>query len=98
MSEPPGESLISRGVVMPKRFGSLLISAALMLGFLWVVTAKQAHAYLDPGTGSFLIQMLLASLFASLFALKVFWQRFTGRLTRILSIIKGRRDTDKSEQ
>ena len=83
---------------MHNRFGSVLVSAALILGLLWVVSTKAAHAYMDPGTGSFLIQILLASLFASMFALKVFWQRFTGRLAKILSFIKGRRDIDKSEQ
>ena len=83
---------------MRSRVGSVLVLATLILGFFWVFTTRTAHAYIDPGTGSFLIQILLASLFASLFALKVFWQRFTGRLARIVSLIKGRTDTDKSEQ
>jgi hypothetical protein len=33
---------------------------------------QQAHAYLDPGTGSYLIQILVAGLFGSLFFLKSF--------------------------
>jgi hypothetical protein len=30
-------------------------------------------AYLDPGTGSYLIQIFLASLFGAIFILKSFW-------------------------
>jgi len=30
-------------------------------------------AYLDPGTGSFLIQLLIGALFGGLLAVKLFW-------------------------
>ena len=33
------------------------------------------HAYLDPGSGSFILQILLASLLASLFFFKSFWKK-----------------------
>ena len=33
----------------------------------------KAFAYLDPGTGSYIVQILLASLFGVLFAVKLFW-------------------------
>ncbi|MCP4705541.1 MAG: hypothetical protein GY865_13155 [candidate division Zixibacteria bacterium] len=36
---------------------------------------RNAYAYLDPGTGSYLFQMLLAALLGGLFALKIFWRR-----------------------
>jgi len=47
--------------------------------------SQPAHAYLDPGTGSYLLQLALAGLLAGLFALKAFWARIkegTGRLLR----------------
>lgn len=32
------------------------------------------HAlYIDPGTGSLFLQILLASIFGALFAIKIFW-------------------------
>ena len=34
-----------------------------------------AHAYLDPGTGSAVFQMLLAGVMAGVFVLKSQWQR-----------------------
>jgi hypothetical protein len=39
--------------------------------------------YLDPGSGSFLIQLLLAALLGSAFAVKIYWKKikavFTGK-------------------
>ena len=44
----------------------------LVLSFLMASTG-QAHAYLDPGSGSYIIQFLLAGLVGSLFGIKTFW-------------------------
>jgi hypothetical protein len=33
------------------------------------------NAYLDPGSGSFIIQLLLAALLGSLFLIKAYWQK-----------------------
>ena len=32
-------------------------------------------AYLDPGSGSFILQILIAALFGGLFLLKTFWKK-----------------------
>jgi hypothetical protein len=32
-----------------------------------------AHAYLDPGTGSMIVQMIIAGIAGSLVAIKVYW-------------------------
>jgi len=37
--------------------------------------AKANLAYLDPGSGSFILQLLLAALVGSLFILKTYWKR-----------------------
>lgn len=50
----------------------------IILAFLVVIDLsypQDAYAYLDPGTGSYLIQMLLAALLGGLFAIKIFWRR-----------------------
>ncbi len=39
-------------------------------------------AYLDPGSGSFILQVILATLLASLFFLKSFWRRVIGVFRR----------------
>lgn len=44
--------------------------------------SSDAHAYLDPGTGSVFLQMLIAGIVSAMFAVKMFWRRiidfFTG--------------------
>ena len=43
---------------------------------VWVLVAPgRALAYLDPGTGSYLFQILIAALVGGLFAVKIFWSR-----------------------
>ena len=83
---------------MLNRVGSLVTSSGLILCFLWFVTAKDAHAYIDLGSGSFLFQILLATLFASLFMLRVFWQRFNRGMTKFLSYIRGQSNTQPPER
>ncbi len=39
-------------------------------------------AYIDPATGSFLLQALAAGLLGALFALKTFWRRIVGFFRR----------------
>ena len=41
-------------------------------------TQPTTVAYLDPGTGSLIIQMAIGALVGGLLALKVFWKRVTG--------------------
>ena len=43
--------------------------------FFLIFFPSIAYSYLDPGTGSYLIQILVAAIFGSLFALKMFWGR-----------------------
>lgn len=48
-------------------------------------------AYLDPGTGSYALQLLLAGLFGGMFALKQSWQQCRGWLAQgPLARLRGR--------
>jgi hypothetical protein len=40
-----------------------------------IVFAQNSFSYIDPGTGSYIFQMLIAGLLGALFALKIFWGR-----------------------
>ena len=42
-----------------------------------------AQAYLDPGTGSYVLQLLLGTALGGLFALGVFWRRVVAFVRRI---------------
>jgi hypothetical protein len=35
------------------------------------------NAYLDPGSGSFILQLILASLLGGLFILKTYWKKIS---------------------
>ncbi len=37
--------------------------------------AHNAYAYLDPGSGSYMLQILLGTLVAGFFAIKQYWHR-----------------------
>ena len=59
--------------VRPDMFKRLLSVALLTVLFvLW--SCRNAHAYLDPSTGSYVIQMIVAGLLGGLFAVKMFWR------------------------
>ena len=46
---------------------------------------KKELAYLDPGTGSFLLQLLLATFQGGLFMIKTFWKRIKNFFNRLFS-------------
>ena len=56
------------------------------------VLVPAAHAYLDPGTGSYLLQLLIAGVLGALFAVKVYW---TNVKTFFLSRFRKPKDDDK---
>lgn len=43
------------------------------------------QAYLDPGSGSFILQLLLASLLALLVFVKAYWKKIKAIYARLLS-------------
>ncbi len=56
-----------------------------LVTLLHMVFALPAHAYLDPGTGSYIFQLLLAGVVGLAFVIKVFWSRIKGFFTRLFS-------------
>ncbi len=51
------------------------------------------QAYIDPGTGSLIIQMLLAVLVGAGFAIKIFWTNIKSFFSKVFD--KKRDDSDK---
>ena len=53
------------------------------LGVTLLTMTEAANAYLDPGTGSMLLQLLIGAVVAAMFTVKLYWYRlkaFLGRL------------------
>ncbi len=64
-----------------------------LLGIVLAFTAilpNAAHAYLDPGTGSMIIQIIVASVAAIGIALKSFWAQIK------MFFVKGKKEDDKA--
>lgn len=57
----------------------------LLSGLLFIVLYGRAYAYIDPATGSYFLQLLLAGLLAALFALKIFWRNVKAFVHRVFS-------------
>ncbi len=55
---------------------------ALAVAMLGLVLPRRSMAYLDPGTGSYMLQMLIALLVGGAFAVKVFWRRIIAFIKR----------------
>jgi hypothetical protein len=64
----------------PRNFNVLLLAICLFL-----MEARDAHAYLDPGTGSYIIQIVIAAIFAGWFAAKYLLRRIVDFFSRLFS-------------
>jgi len=51
-----------------------------IISFFTIITLlkRLAFGYLDPGTGSFVLQLVVAGLLSGLLAVKMFWSRLIG--------------------
>lgn len=57
---------------------------------LWVLGGtEKAYAYLDPGNGSFMLQLLLAALFAGSFIIKASLNQIKKFFTSLIDKVKG---------
>jgi hypothetical protein len=57
--------------------------SAVLLGLLLLLACPPAHAgYLDPGTGSYLLQLAIGGLLGALFTAKMYWAKLKSYFTR----------------
>ena len=52
---------------------------------LLLTFSLNVNAYIDPGTGSYVIQVILAAILGGVVTMKVFWKRIGMILKRIVS-------------
>jgi hypothetical protein len=74
---------------MNANFRGLILFVGL---FMVLFAASPAYAYLDPGTGSMMVQVLLAAVAAAGVSISIFWDRLRTFFHRVF----GRKD-DKGE-
>ncbi|MFA6715040.1 MAG: hypothetical protein WC082_08890 [Victivallales bacterium] len=63
-----------------------------ILACIYLISIKDAHAYLDPGTGSYIFQILIAVLAGALFGIKIFWHQVKAFLANLFS--KNKKDDE----
>jgi hypothetical protein len=67
---------IKGGVLLEKLFLILLLT------ILFQMKSNTAYAYIDPGSGSYILQILIASFLGLIFTFKTFFRRFFSRKKR----------------
>ena len=74
-----------------------MITKILIVNFIYLFFAfSSAHAYLDPGTGSIIVQAIIGFLAAIAVALKLYWHKFL-RLLKIRKKINFDDDDNNSQ-
>ncbi|MCX5782699.1 MAG: hypothetical protein NT145_08415 [Elusimicrobia bacterium] len=56
------------------------------------VFAVPAYAYLDPGMGSYIFQILIASVLGLLYSIKLFWKSIKSYISKIIIKVKKKSD------
>lgn len=69
-----------------------IIKSAVVLQIFLLILAPRAYCYLDPGTGSYFFQILVAGLFGALYAAKIFSKNIKEFLNKLF-----RKESEESE-
>jgi len=65
------------------------LPAVALIVLISPILLQLAYGYLDPGTGSYIIQLLIGGLLGGLFAIGLFWKRVIAYVKRMF---RSRRD------
>lgn len=79
---------------MRKSLINLVIRNVMLSAYILLFFPKLAYAYLDPGSGSYIIQMVIAVALGASVVLGGGWQRIKGLITGIFS--RGKQGEDES--
>ena len=60
-----------------------------------LILTHDAFAYIDPGTGSYFLQLLIAGLLGAFFAIKIFWKNIKASLSNLFSKGEKKKDDGK---
>lgn len=64
------------------RRGTRLIVYVTSVFLFWFIAAPYAHAYIDPGSSSFIVQMLIGAAAGAALAIATFWRRILAFFSR----------------
>lgn len=66
-------------------FDARFLTILLVVMMLYLFFPPFAYAYLDPGTGSYIFQLLLAGIVGLLFVIKAYWAKIKLLFARVFS-------------
>lgn len=69
------------------------LSVYIVITFL--ILSKPAYAYIDPGTGSFVVQVIAATAIGLLISIKTFWMNIK---QFFLSMLSGKQSSPSSQE
>lgn len=70
----------------------IALHSGLLAALVVILCCGRAHAYIDPGTGSYILQIVIAGVVGAAFTLKLFWRRLGLFISNAVSRIKNRRE------
>jgi len=73
---------------------SSLMYSVFLAGLLFLAFTRDTHAYLDPGSGSYIIQLVVAGLLGGSLAIKIFW----GNIKTFVSGLFSKKEEREEEQ
>ncbi|MCJ7523992.1 MAG: hypothetical protein MUP71_02075 [Candidatus Aminicenantes bacterium] len=62
-----------------------IIHSCLLLAAFCLLFPRYSYAYIDPGTGSYVFQIIIAAFVALSFAVKVYWHKIKIFVVRLFS-------------
>jgi hypothetical protein len=57
------------------KYSRSVLRSVMLAGLLLFVLAREAHAYIDPGTGSYVLRLVVAVPLGAAVAVRVYWKR-----------------------
>jgi len=72
-----------------------LSNAVVLAVPLLFVCAQHVHAYIDPGSGSYVLQLFVAGLLGGGVVVRIYWKRIKASILRVF--LRGQREMDDSE-
>ncbi|MHC4714975.1 MAG: hypothetical protein ACYTAN_17170 [Planctomycetota bacterium] len=75
-----------------------VIPVVILAAILALSLQASAHAYLDPGTGSYILMMLISGVVGGAYAVKLYWKRISAFFSGKSSEESDPPETDVDEQ
>jgi len=83
---------------MKMRLSSQILFILLLLHIASAITPPNVIAYLDPGTGSFLMQIVLASVLAFIVSVKLLWKKIRSFLSFFMNTSATKKKPDPAQR